>query len=139
MIVTKRTILEDILTAISGVGGVLDGAKMHLFKTNIALSPDLDVSDFVVADFTGYATSSAIVWATPGYDANNVPEVLGDTKSFVAGSPITVTNTVYGYYVTDGAGTGLLYAEKFTSAVNVINPAQILSVVPRVQGGQFVS
>lgn len=139
MIVTKRTILNALLGTMTGVGGALNGAKVHLYKTNVALSPDLDVGAFTEADFTGYAASSAITWGSPGYDVNNVPEVFGDMKTFNAGTPITVTNQVYGYFVTDGAGTALLYAEAFAGPVAVINADQMLAVIPRVSAGQFVS
>lgn len=139
MIVMPRSVLLDVITAITGGGGVLNGALVGLFKSNTVLTPDTVLADLTEADFTGYAQSAAVTWGSPGYDVNKVPEVLGDMKVFNSGTPITITNVVYGYFVVDGAGTTLLYAEKFATPASVINADQMLAVVPRVQGGSYSS
>jgi len=119
-----------ILTELIASGNAWDGSKVHLFKTNVNPSPNMVIADLVEADFTGYAASSAIVWGTPGYLPDGTAAVVGGGKTFTVGSTPSILNTIYGYYVTDSAGTVLLFARKFDAAVVLSAAGQFVIVLP---------
>lgn len=107
-----------LLGVLVDVDGLLNGAKMKLFKNNLMPTPNSVIADFEIADFTGFSTSTALVWGTPYYQADGTPVVLAGAKTFIVTSADPVVgNTIYGYYITDGAGTALLYSERFDSPV----------------------
>lgn len=130
MLVTTQALDLALLAALTETDGALFGAKIGLFKANVTLQPSTVLADLSEADFTGYARSAAITWGTPGVSSDKTPMVAGDAKVFTAGNPITVPNQIYGYFVCDAAGTGLLYAEKFANPLNVSQSLQQLRIVP---------
>lgn len=130
MRITNVAIRRAILAILVATDGFLDACKVHLFKNNINLSPSNVVGDFEEANFTGYAVSSVIVWGAPYTAANQFAEVQGGTKQFNATGD-TVGNTVYGYYVTDTAGTGLKYAERFDEGIPMTEAGRSIVVNPK--------
>ena len=68
--------------------------------------------DLTQAAFTGYAESSAIAWGAPFIDDQKRAVVMGGSKQFTGGDAVD-PETIYGYYVVNSAGTGLLFAERF--------------------------
>lgn len=122
MIIVPNTVAASILTALVGVAGILNGALLKLFKNDVIPNVGTILADLVEADFTGYAASAAITWSVPVLGDDGLYRVIGDNKSFIAGSPLTVPNTIYGYYVTNGAGTVLLFAERYANS-KIINTA----------------
>lgn len=131
MIVLPQSFKLALLEELIDTGNLLDGAKVGLYQNNIVLGPGTVLADLTVADFTGYALSAAVVWGTPFVDAANKCIVTADEKEFLATSPFTTSNTVYGYYIVDGAGTTLLYAEAFTTPRQITAAFQGLTVLPR--------
>jgi hypothetical protein len=129
-VVIPNSSWKDILTELIAAGNLWDGAKVHLFKNNVTPSPGMLIGDLTEADFDGYAASSAIVWGTPGFLPDGTAAVVGTQKTFTVGASPVVLNTVYGYYVTDGAGTGLLFARKFDAAVVLSAGGQFIVVLP---------
>lgn len=130
MLVQPNAISLEMIAALIAASAELDGVKVHLYKNNLAPTVNSVVADFVAADFTGYGVSSAVVWGTPGISQSGVPLVLGDVKEFLSTFPFTVPNTVYGYYVTNTAGSKLLFAEKFETPQIISTGNQQIIVVP---------
>lgn len=120
--------LNTLLTrGIAGPAGGGQGDLIHLFTNNHAPS----VTD-VLADYTELAAG----WYTPqGLAVWTAPAFAVDTSKTV-NAPLTWTNaggaavTVYGYFVTNAAGTVLLWAEMDPNAPIVLNPADSYQVTP---------
>jgi len=133
VIVVPNEVSAAALTALSGVGGLLAGAKVHLFQNNFVPNIGMDLADLVEANFAaGYAPSSAVVWSIPlDNDDGNGPVLVGDNKLFIVAAPVTVTNTIYGWYLTNGAGTVLLCAERYGTPKQMIQAGNAIGVVPQ--------
>jgi len=125
-----------VLNAITAAAtGPFDGAKVVLFQSNTTLLPTTVLADLTICDFSGYATSSAIVWADAGFDAQGDVLVTGGTKSF-ARTAGAVSNDVYGYALVDGTATDLLWARKFPQPIPMAVVGQTLIVLPVLTLGQ---
>lgn len=130
MLVVPDSVSVAVLNELVATGNLFDGAKVHLYKNDYTPSRLTAVGDLVTADFTGYAASAAIVWGAPGIGPDGFPGVVGDRKQFIGGSTFTVPNTIHGYYITDSAGTTLLWVERFASPVIIAATGQTCYVVP---------
>lgn len=133
-VVFPNTELLAELNEHAATGNVWDGAKLHLYKTQLALSPTMVIGDFTAAecDFTGYAASATLVWGTAFINPSGIPTIDAASVNFVGGSPFTVANTVYGWYLTDGAGTTLIAARQFDQPINVSAAGVGFSVLPAI-------
>jgi hypothetical protein len=97
-----------------------ENSKLRLFSNDLTPDDDSVIASFTECSGNGYATItltgsiSAPTWS--------VATALGVTTASYAAQVFTMTGalTAYGYYVTDNAGTGLLWAERFTGAPFVI-------------------
>ena len=74
--------------------------------------------------------SAAVTWVAPFVNSDDQGELLSDMKTFTQ-SGVGTTNTVYGYYVVDAAGTGLLWAEKFDEPFFATAVGRTLPVIAR--------
>lgn len=90
-----------------------DDVKLHLYTNDVTPSESHTVANYTEATGNGYSeielTGSSFTVATS--DGVTTASYTEQTFTFTGG-PVSV----YGYYVTDGAGTTLLWAERFTSA-----------------------
>jgi hypothetical protein len=130
MLVVPDSVSLQNLGALVGTGGLFEGAKVGLFKNDFIPTRTTALADLTVADFTGYALSSAITWGTAYQDPTIGPVVLGSLKVFAAADPITNSNVIYGYYVVNAAGTALLWAERFAATRIVSAPGDAVPVLP---------
>jgi hypothetical protein len=135
VIVVPTTEGLAILTTLTATGGDLNGAKVHLYANPLVPTPTTDLADFTTATFTGYATSGAIVWGTPFVNGDGLPTVAGGLVTFASTSPFTVGNTIYGYYVTNGAGSVLLFSEQFDTPIVISAALQAVMVLPTFSVG----
>lgn len=92
---------------------------LRLFKNNYTPVKGATVASFTEADFTGYAakTLTGASWSITS--AN--PAVASYAKQTFTCSG-GAAQSVYGYYVTNGAGTKVLWAELFTDGPYAIDP-----------------
>ena len=93
-----------------------DSVKLKLFKNDYTPVEGSIVGDFTEADTAGY---SAIDLAKADWT------IATDTGVTTAEQPqktftLTGAGSHYGYYITDIAGTGLLWAERFSDAPHTI-------------------
>lgn len=107
------------------------GAVVKLYKVPVAIGSGMAIGDFTECDFSGYAQSATIVWSAPFYDQSLTPVLAGDEKSFLTifAAP-QIYNTVYGYYVTNVAGTHLLFAKAFDAPIILSHVTQGFAVLP---------
>jgi len=129
--VPNSTLMALLNEAIAGTNYYV-GGKLHLFKTPVAFTPNMDVSAFTEADFTGYAASPTVVFTAAFFSPTGIPTISAPVVQFLGGSPLTVPNVVYGWYLTDAAGTTLLFWRTFDSPVSISLPLQGLDVIPAI-------
>lgn len=98
--------------------GDLGTALVHLFDSFVSPDPTLVPTDFSECTFTGYVPAAAAPWGMPFINTNGQAEIDGPalTWSFTAGSGSTL---VYGWFMTDAAGTNLLAWCPFQSPVEL--------------------
>ena len=122
------------------VGKIAAGAlKLKLFKNNVTPGHESAVATFTEADFTGYG---AITLATASWNAGvagtgtgtalaNKASIDYAQQAFTMGVPGT-TNTVYGYFVTDNAGTTLLGSERFAAPQSMALSGDSIKITPKL-------
>jgi hypothetical protein len=107
---------DALLTLNNAVSAFLDGVAganvLHLFKNNITPTKNSVVGDFVSADFTGYAPLTPLSTQAPYLDQNGNAALTSPVYQFLE-TGVVITNTVYGAYVTNAAGTVLFGAVRF--------------------------
>lgn len=110
-------LLEKEASTVS-VDGILNESVLHLFTNNFQPTPAAVVGDFTEATFTGYGdvtvTSAGVFTvATTGARLIFTPAVFEATD---AATP----ENVYGWYLTDNAGTALQLYERFAAPVPMV-------------------
>lgn len=96
----------------------IDTDKLKLFQSDTTPTNDTVVGDLTEADFTGYASVTVTVASWKKGQAPDFREQITDSiMASFAQSGTTITNTVYGWYLTDTAGTQLKAIGRFDSPV----------------------
>lgn len=105
--------------------------NLHLYINNHTPTDGDDVTDYTEATFGGYASIPLASWGAAFLNAANIAESDEILRTFTCtGAPLT--NTVYGYYVTDSGGN-LVGAELNPAGGTPITAAgQVYPVWPRV-------
>lgn len=101
------------------LGGVSSTLNVSLFRTNVTPGSASVFTDFVKANFTGYADVTVTMGA-PGTVGGKSITTATAAAQFVMGVPGT-GNTVYGYYVWIPATSILLWAEAFDNPFIMAN------------------
>jgi len=109
---------------------------VHLYKNNFTPTVGSSVADFTECDFTGYAPVTSGSWTPPYLLPSGVVASDLTRMHFQGGNPLTVPNTVYGYYITDIADTDLYFAARFDVPINIAAPLAGLSFVPQINAPQ---
>lgn len=89
--------------------------KLHLFNNNVTPSKSDTLTTYTESTASGYAAitltgSSWTVSTTSGVTTASYPQ---QTFTF------TGSDSIYGYFVTDGSTTTVLWAEAFTAVENI--------------------
>jgi len=120
----------DAMTAVGPPAGLLNGVKVKLFKNQATPGPGSVLTDFQECDFDGYAESTAVVWGPALTNSLNQAFTVGGNKQFTC-TGSTKPNTVYGYFLVDGAaGTTLIGAAAFDTPAGITGPGMGLVVEP---------
>ena len=110
-----------------------DTVLLKLFKNDYTPVEGSVVGDFTEADTAGY---SAIALAKADWTietAAGVTTAQQPQKTFT----LTAASVNYGYYITDIAGTGLLWAERFDDAPhNIPSGGGTEKITVKMQGAQ---
>lgn len=117
------------LTQLLAVGGPLNANKLKLYKNPLTLTPAIVLADLVEADFDGYAAVSPVVWSAPFRDVDGSALVLGGDAPFICTGD-TISNSIYGYYLTNTGSTVLIAVYAFAAPVGVSVAGQACPVVP---------
>lgn len=108
--------------------------KVYLVVSNFVPSRNLDIDSLTLASFTGSAAKTAgeapqDVFEDPvsGRTVIQIKEPLGGWNWICTADPVE-PQTVYGYIVTDGAGTGLIGSALLDNTVQISTAGQGLSI-----------
>jgi hypothetical protein len=119
----------DILASLALTGGILDDAKVHLYKTAVIPTVESVLGDFTEADYTGYAAQTVASWGNPFQDIDGKVKMVGPTQQYQP-TATTVTNTIYGYYVTNAGSTVLIYAKQLDQPIALVTTITALLLTP---------
>lgn len=117
----------ELLTRVVGLTCVY---KLYQANMTPAEGDTLSTYSGDIADFSGYANFTA-AWGIPA-TSGGTTFVTGSSNMFQHNGGAT-SNTIYGYYVTDGSNTKLYWAEKFAASKSMAAPADIIQLIPRLQ------
>ncbi len=115
-------------------GGPFAAAKMHLFQQELALSRDTVLATLTAAEatYTGY-NASGVTWSAPTIGEDGTIESQGVVSEFRP-SGTTVGNSIYGFYLTNSAGTVLLACANLANGPVPMNgTTNNLVVIPRLR------
>jgi hypothetical protein len=105
--------------------------KLHLYKSNTTPTTSSTVGSFTECDFAGYAAQDISGWAYDTVSAH-VADMTASANTFTRSTTGTAQN-VYGYFVTDQAGTTLYFAELDPSGPRVLtNSGDSYTVNPKM-------
>lgn len=107
--------------------GPLLGAKVGLFVADIVPSKGLTVGDLTEAEHGGYARKT-ITWGAPKRDEDGRISMDSGLSTWQPNSDAT-PETVYGYFITDSAGTALLGLAKLENPKALVDTLSDLGLV----------
>ena len=112
-----------------------DNLVIRLYKNNVTITNASVVGDFTVADFTGYAstgTAGAVTLTGASWGAASGGSIAYAEQTWTS-SAGSQSSPVYGYYITNAAGTTLIYAEAFAGApYTIVNNGDAIKVTPTI-------
>lgn len=132
MYINSKATLIDLLTAAVGVAGTYNGVKVALFTNDVNPNRNSEVADFDIADFGGLTNLKAVVWGVPFGNAYSQAEVMGALLNWLTTAITLLPKTVYGYIMTDTAGTVYILGERFAEPYTFEASGQNLGFVPRL-------
>jgi hypothetical protein len=101
-----------------------------LYKNEVEIDQNTALADLTVADFSGYAAKTDIVFNQPFYDEDGKVSAVGELCQFDA-TAATIANVVYGYYVLD-SDSALVGIEAFDEPKSVSSTNDSVVVVPKI-------
>ena len=126
----------DLILGTFFVATAVQDCKLKLFVTDV--TPDPNGGD-VVGDYTeaaggDYAAKTLSRGAGWTVTTDNDPsDAIYTQQTFTFTGALDTNPTIYGYYVTNNAGTVLLWAERLAAPLTPANDGDQLSVTPKVQ------
>lgn len=127
------SILNWLKDAVGGEG-LLDGAKVALFKDSFEEDSELVLDDLVECDFAGYARSAALTWLTPYIDqSTGFLRLEANSVHFACTADPDPEQLIYGIGIIDDTAPDpvLVKIEKIDPPLNVVDEFG-LTVVPFV-------
>jgi hypothetical protein len=109
------------------IAGCLEGAKVGLFTGTPTLSLNSQISDFAEPLYTGYARKP-ITWNPVFVNSGGQVQVDSGLMQFQPSSG-TPSDLVTGFFVTDSAGTTLLFAGVLATPVSFVSAKDAVPVV----------
>jgi len=133
--VSTYALRQAALDAITAVGEILDATEAVLYQN--VMQPDVNtvIGDVTVATFSGYAPSAALVFGTAYIAADGYVHVTAPSVQFTQ-TAITLTNTVQGWGITNGAGTLWIAGNNLPAPVTMDAIGKAIIVVPDIVYGQ---
>jgi len=138
MLTPARSVLTAIVTAIADLlasPATPNQWKVKLFTNNLTPTPDNVIADFTVPTYTGYSPlnlgddTPATTYVDPVTGKINIvlpADVM--MLTFPCNAAPAEPQTIYGYFVTDAAGTVLKGAERFETPIVISDVGQAVSI-----------
>jgi len=126
-----RAWLKEILEIVADITKFsdADAPRLRLFKNDVQPNVDTELGDFEEADFDGYTEKG---WSSDDWNygvdpvsGNQIlePKPTGASAVWEVTGETDIPQTVYGFYLTDNAGTTLIGARRFNTPVVLTGPA----------------
>jgi hypothetical protein len=107
---------------------------LHLYCSNYTPVHGMTVSAWTECSGGGYAAKT-LTNGSWTIQANQPPDALyNTTETFTFTGPLTTNTTIYGYVVTNAAGTTTLWAQMLDSAFTPANNGDSLTIPTMLQG-----
>lgn len=105
----------DTLTDL--IANDLDNWYMRLFSSNITPDANTTLATLLAgeASFTGYAPVHLTTWTAAAIDGTNAA-ISTTTQGQFTGTGVGGTGNIYGYFLTNSAGTKFYGCERFAGA-----------------------
>jgi hypothetical protein len=132
---TNQAIQLAILAAMVATGGPFATLTLRLFVNQLNFSNTTALTDLTEATFTGYTAAAAQVFGTPYIAPDGNPHLTAPSTQFTAGA-LTTPETVYGYYLTNAAGTSLVAGGTLAIPVPITKQYDGLTIEPDYAFGQ---
>ena len=119
----------NVVSILAGlVASMLTGVKVHLY-TAVAnpIGPGSILADFTEATYTGYVVKT-VTFGAPYLNGAGMAESDSPLMTFVD-TGTAVGNIIAGFYVTDAAGTTLLWAGPLPAPVSMLNPLDAVALI----------
>lgn len=123
-----------VMAGLIDTGGVYEAVDLRLYQNDYTPTPATVLADLTAATYSGYA-AEAIAFAGPVIGSDGKIRLVSVGALFQPTSS-TVTNTVFGWYITNTGGTVLLAAGRFESPVPMMGVTSGVEVTPAIQYGQ---
>jgi hypothetical protein len=106
--------------------------KMRLYSNDYTPAETDTGSGITEANFTGYTATTVGAWGTPTTVANVASSTAG-MQTFTAGSSVSVSNTIYGWYLTHtGDSDTILGACRLVAPLLVNTALQVIQITPTI-------
>jgi hypothetical protein len=124
---SQGNLLASLTAALAGIST----CQIRLYSNNYTPTNASLLTNFTEANFTGYTAVTNASWNAPSWAGQGA--AVGYSKEVATFQPTgtTITQTVYGYYVTIGSGGGetLLGAELFSSPIPMASVEDQINIV----------
>lgn len=105
----------------------LNSCTLRLFQNNHVPASTDTVANYTEATFTGYAAIATVSWGNAYLNGALLGEIDEVNRTFTQ-TANTVTNTIFGYYITD-VGGNLIFAESNPLGGFNMNAAGLVYIV----------
>lgn len=129
--VMAQAIAKASLDVLTAVGGSFHLPTLHLYSTNVLVTPQTAIGDMVEPTFTGYAAVASIAFGAAVNAPNGAALSQAPSEQFVC-SGGTPTDIIYGWYLTDSGNTSLKLVVPFATPVAVGNIGDAVPVQPEL-------
>lgn len=128
-LVIKPDLADALLDTLSAVPGaeLLDAPEAILFTNTVQFTPETELADLTLATFVGYAPDALGALLGPVQLPNGARGLHAEVD-FIAGAVVAPGETIWGYAITNGAGTILYGGESFADGIPIANPGDFISL-----------
>lgn len=132
MIQPSNAFLLAVLGASKLATGPLETGQLELYKSGPVTSGNMQLSDFVICDYDGYAPKpvAAADWGTAFMEDGVNPCLRAKLVTFQP-TGTTTPNVALGWLLRDAAGVNVLLASAFKEPVSMNGPASRCDVIPQ--------
>lgn len=112
--------------------GQLASAHLALYSTNLVVHDNLEIGALDIVTEPGMI-SVLLVWNGPYFDMDGQATLAAISQLFASTGVPTVPFQVYGWCITDAAGTTLFAAKNFDAPFTVSDLGHGVTVVPEIK------